>query len=328
MIERLDQTSFDRQNFLRHLDVASRLLGNSFAEPAARMVLEVFDEEFKTHVVQLKAASKPGTGLYYRVFYNGPSDLTSRAQAAGMLPAGHSASTMLESEILASLPGATRAGLDFDATADRPRVAKIWTFTGGPVPARRLADLRSLPASVQAHAGFFRRHGLRDFYFVASDFQQRTMNIYFGWEPEQRTEEWIQKMATETGGQPLPQPLCRQIISNMAVSAGVGTTFSWDRPELLRWCLYGLNIPYGSAVSGLPTLPPRLDRLRSEGPTLNDCPQYNVGWSFGRVGYYMKLEKNYARDANFLHTVVMGGNFSHSPSLTGNESERVLVSTR
>ena len=103
------------------------------------------------------------------------------------------------------------------------------------------------------------------------------------------------------------------MLASLAVSAGIGTTFYWDRPEMGRWCLYALNVPCDDPVASaaLPPLPPRLAasatrRRRSTAP-----PQYNVAWSFGRAGFYTKLEKSYAKDADYFLTVEMGGNLTH-----------------
>jgi hypothetical protein len=103
------------------------------------------------------------------------------------------------------------------------------------------------------------------------------------------------------------------MLSSLAVSAGIGTTFRWDRPEMGRWCLYALNVPAEDPVgyAALPPLPPRLARFRDETPTLNRSPQYNVAWSFGRAGFYTKLEKSYAKDADWFLTTEMGGNLTH-----------------
>ena len=81
-----------------------------------------------------------------------------------------------------------------------------------------------------------------------------------------------------------------------------------------RWSLYGLNVPCDApsvAARNLPRLPDRLLRFRELAPTLNARPQYNVAWSFGREGYYVKLEKSYAKDADYFLTVEMGGNLNH-----------------
>jgi 4-hydroxyphenylpyruvate 3-dimethylallyltransferase len=201
MKERIDPTPYDRGRFLEHLRATAALLDAPFSEAATRQALEVFDPEFRSCVVQTKAGCKPGSGLYYRFFYNGPEDLNGRAQGAGMMPGGAVPIVTLQDEVLAAFPGATRAGLDFEAGSG---LAKVWTFTGGPVPADRLFQVRAVPHSVRAHADLFERYALRDVFFVASDYQKGTMNIYFGWDPECRTERWIQRLVRETGGDPLP----------------------------------------------------------------------------------------------------------------------------
>ena len=57
-------------------------------------------------------------------------------------------------------------------------------------------------------------------------------------------------------------------------------------------------------------LPARLEQFRRVAPTLNVSPQYNVAWSFGKAGAYVKLETSYARDATYFLTCEMGGNLS------------------
>jgi hypothetical protein len=103
------------------------------------------------------------------------------------------------------------------------------------------------------------------------------------------------------------------MLASLAVSAGIGTTFYWDRPEMGRWALYALNVPCNDprAFSALPPLPPRLAEFRDRAPTLNRKPQYNVAWSFGQAGFYTKLEKSYAKDADYFLTVEMGGNLAN-----------------
>jgi 4-hydroxyphenylpyruvate 3-dimethylallyltransferase len=311
MTERIDPTPYEPARFLEHLRATAAILGAPFSEAATRQALEVFDPEFGSCVVQTKAGCKPGSGLYYRFFYNGTADLNRRAQRAGMMPAERAPLVTLQDEVLAAFPRATRAGLDFDAGSG---LAKVWTFTGGPVPVDHLSELGAIPQSVRAHADLFERHALRDVFFVASDYQKGTMNVYFGWDPACRTERWIKRLVRETGGEPLPEELLRDILHSQAVSGGVGMTFSWGRPELLRWCLYSLEVPYDDGIFSpvrLPMLPERLARFRREAPTLNETPQYNVAWSFGRAGYYVKLEKSYARDATYFLTHQMGGDLSH-----------------
>jgi 4-hydroxyphenylpyruvate 3-dimethylallyltransferase len=308
MKERIDPTPFEPERFIQDLRGTAEALGAGFSEPATRQALAVFDEEFRSCVVQLKTEARPGGGLYYRFFYNGSGDLTRRAQEAGMIPRERSPIVTLQDEVLARFGRATRAGIDFDTATG---LAKVWTFTGGPVPLAEVLRVRALPDAFRAHADFFARHGLDEVYLVASDHQKKTMNVYFGWSPEDRTVAWMQRLAAQTGDGPLDEELCQDVLGSQTVSGGLAVTFSWDRPELRRWSFYALEVPYAVAAPGvrLPRLPPRLEKFRAA-PTLNECPQYIVGWSFGRVGPYMKMEKSYACDATHFITVQMGGDLS------------------
>lgn len=312
MTERIDPIAYDPNRFLEDIRQAAKMLEAPFAEDATRQILEVFDPEFRNCVVQMKAVCKPDTGIYYRFFYNGPEDLTERALSAGMLGASNPDSVWLQADVLDAFPGATRAGLDFDSGYG---LAKVWTFTGGPVPVEELSSLPAIPQSVRDHAAFFAEHGLKHIFFVASDYQGSTMNIYFGWDDECRNAEWIEKMIEATGGAGPGEALCAEILNTQAASGGVGMTFSWDSPQLLRWCLYSLEVPLAASTETLVSLPERLQRFL-EVPTLNMDPQYNVAWSFGGKEPYIKVEKSYARDATFFLTEQMGGDLSR-PAVPG-----------
>jgi hypothetical protein len=311
MIERIDPVAYDPGQFLADLRTAARAIDAPFDEPTVRRTLDVFDAELRRCVVQMKATCKAGTGVYYRFFYKWERDLTALAQQHGLIPPGHGPLIALQADVLAHCRGATRAGLDLDTGFG---LAKVWTFTGGPTPVEQVAALETMPESVRRHRAFFERHGLRHVFFVASDFQQRSMNLYFGLEDDCRNEEWLRSLVEATGGGPDDPAVYASMLASLAVSAGVGTTFFYDRPEMGRWCLYALNVPCedARASAALSPLPPRLVRFRDQAPTLNRAPQYNVAWSFGKAGFYTKLEKSYARDADYFLTVEMGGSLTHA----------------
>lgn len=303
MQERIDPVAYSTERLLQDIGKTAEMIGAPFCPLATYRALQVFEPEFSSCVVQLKAACKAGSGLYYRFFYNGPNDLTQRALQAGLLDQPDSPNVRLQAEMLQAFPRGTRAGLDFDSGFG---LAKVWTFTGGPAPLEQLLKVPSLPDSVAAHADFFARHGLRDVFFVASDYQGSTMNVYFGWDPACRNPGWIAAMVDETGGAAPTPELCQEILRSQAASGGVGLTFSWERPELQRWCLYSLEVAQPQQL----TLPERLQQFAGA-PTLNQSPQYNVAWSFGGSQTYLKLEKSYARDATFFLTHQMGGDLTH-----------------
>lgn len=310
MIERIDPLPYHKARFFQDLQIASQAIDSPFSAASVEKSLDIFDEEFQQCVVQMKATTKHGEGLYYRFFYKYDKDLTAVAQKHGLIPAGNDPLIQLQYDVLNNCPGATRAGLDFDTSFG---LAKVWTFTGGPTPLDKIAALTTMPKAIATHIPFFLHHGLQHVFFVASDHQQNSMNIYFGLEAECRNEQWLKQLIAETGGAPDDINQYSQMIRSLAVSAGVGMTFRWDSPNLDRWCLYGLNLPCLDPVASLelPLLPPRLQAFRDSAPTLNQQPQFNAAWSFGKHGFYTKLEKSYARDADYFLTVEMGGNLSH-----------------
>jgi hypothetical protein len=310
MTERTDATPYDPERFFEDLQRAAAAIDAPFNPDVVRKSLEVFDAEFRRCVVQMKATCQPNTGVYYRFFYKWDRDLTALAQQHGMIPDESSPIVDLQRQVLSSCPNATRAGLDFDTSFG---LAKVWTFTGGPTRIDDLLKLPAIPESVHRHQDFFARHGLRHVFFVASDVQRDSMNVYFGLEDDCRTDDWIRGLTEETGGTPDDSSLYERMVRSLAVSAGVGTTFRWDDDAMGRWCLYGLNLPYESSTPELelPPLPERLLRFQQGAPTLNASPQYNVAWSFGKAGFYTKLEKSYAKDADYFLTHEMGGNLTH-----------------
>jgi hypothetical protein len=360
MKERIDAQTYEPETFLRDLRFTAELLQAGCSEAMTRRILEVFDAEFRACVLQWKATSIPGSALNYRFFYNGPKDLTRLAQEAGLISRQPSPLSELQAEVLAAFPNAMRCGIDFDA---QHGFAKEWTFTGRPIPTEDIFQLRSLPEGFHRHADFFRRHGLRYVGFLGSDYLKRSMNVYFRWEPENQTAEWLNRIVCETGGPALPHALILDIQQSQAVLGGVGVTFSLERPEILRWCVYSLEVPYadgdaappgirpsvrGPALSSrgrrktsrrsahapvatcrrslvcakrihpraftcLPQLPERLAQLRDRAPSLNACPSYHMGWSFGSAGPFVKLEKNYARDASYFFTTQMGADLTPRP---------------
>ncbi len=310
MKERIDPVAYSPASALKDLRTAASAIAAPFDEGKVRRSLEVFDAEMRCCVVQMKATCRAGSGLYYRFFYKGERDLTSLAQSEGMLPAGHSPLVDLQADVLEHCRGATRAGLDFHTGFG---LAKVWSFTGGPTPVERVMRLKTMPASVRTREGFFARHRLRHVFFVGADIQNSSMNVYFGLDEDCRNEDWLRGLLAETGGGPEDESLYRAMLASLAVSAGVGMTFFHDRPDLGRWSLYALNVPCGEtrASAALPPLPDRLKRFCDRAPTLNVRPQYNIAWSFGRAGFYTKIEKSYARDADYFLTVEMGGDLSN-----------------
>lgn len=315
MTERQDPIPYSPTQFFIDLKTAAEAIQAPFNPESVQEMLRVFDDEFRRCVVQLKATCRPDAGIYYRFFYKWDRDLTQLAIDHGLIARSEGPIVDLQQQVLSSCSGATRAGIDFETNFG---LAKIWTFTGGPTSLNELTELPAIPQSVRDSQAFLKDAGLNHVFFVASDFQQNSMNVYFGLDESCRNEDWLRNLIHKTGGGPEDPTLYQRMLNSLAVSTGVGTTFRWDRPEMGRWCLYGLNVPFEAPNPAfeLPPLPNRLKRFQQQAPSLNVSPQYNIAWSFGKAGYYTKLEKSYSKDADYFLTCEMGGNLSHPEPIT------------
>jgi hypothetical protein len=297
MPEVLDRLPFDAERFLAHGALTAGLLEEPFDAPTSRRVLAAFAPELQGCVLQWKATSRQGDGLYYR-FLGGidGSDHLARARDAGLLAIDGPA-LQIHREILEAFPNARRAGLDFHAARG---LAKAWTYTS-PVPTEAVLALDHVPAAARAAGEFMARHGLAYVGFVASDYLAGTFNLYCRWEDGDRHPAWLERLVADTGGGELPARRIQDILETQAGLGGIALTFRWDRPGIQRWCVYSLEVPVLA-----PALHPRLAALRDHAPSLNEDPSYHMGWSYGPAGFYQKLEKNYAKDARHFLTTVMG----------------------
>ena len=297
-MELIDSRPFEKEQFIADMREITKALGAGFKENTLRAALEAFGPEFHQRPVQLKATSKPGDGLYYRILDSERIDRTAHAREAGLIGFENHPLLTLQGELLATCPGSFSAGVDFDAGFG---LAKAWSFTAC-TPIESLCQrVPSLPASVRAHVDLLRRFGLGITCFVSSDFQKRSTNVYFNWDMELRSEEWLQSFARATGTKVPSSSLCYDILATQTNYGCIAATFSWDSPELHRWATYAPEVPYDEPDSGihLPFLGPRLEVLH-HAPTLNAHPQYILSWAFGKTDWYLKLERGYARDVSYF----------------------------
>ncbi len=296
-----DKAEFETGQYLRDLAFTADLLGAPRDADMCRQVVETFEPEFQKHVLQWKATDRPGDGLFYRFLSTDREDLVTRAQAAGLVKPAHPALLSLQREALTTFPEAVRSGVDFEAVHG---LSKVWTYTT-PKPLDEILQLQSLPPALREQRDALHQAGLSLVGFLASDFVNQSMNIYFAWHPEQRNREWLNRMWERTREAGPAESTFRDILESQDEISGIGMTFDWSSPTPLRWCVYCFAVPFGGGQPGVrvPTLPERLRRLRDEAPTLNHESCYHMAWSFGPTGPYMKLEKNYAKDVDhFLAT--------------------------
>lgn len=293
---RPDKKEFETEQYLEDLAITADLLDAPHNPDMCRRVVKTFEPEFHRHVLQWKATDRQQDGLYYRFLSTDREDLVIRAQEAGLVGESHPQLLELQRETLATYPEAVRSGVDFEAVHG---LSKVWTYTT-PKPLTEILRLKSLPPAIRENQKQLEEAGLDLVGFLASDFVGQSMNVYFAWHPHQRNRDWLQSMWERSKDTGPGESVFQDIVKSQDEISGIGMTFDWNSPVPLRWCVYCFAVPFHHNDPGVrvPTLSPRLQKLRDESPTLNHQSCYHMAWSFGPTGPYMKLEKNYAKDVD------------------------------
>lgn len=296
-----DKAPFEAEQYLKDLATTARLIEADHDPAMCQKVVETFEQEFHRHVLQWKATDRPQDGLYYRFLSTDRDDLVERSLRAGLLNTTKTPLLELQRETLATFPEAVRSGVDFEAVHG---LSKVWTYTT-PKPLAEILKLKHLPDALRRSQNDLEQAGLNLVGFLASDFISETMNVYFAWHPEQRNRDWLQGMLSRSQERGPAESTFQDMLDSQDDISGIGMTFDWSSPHPLRWCVYCFAVPFHHQNPGvrIPTLSPRLQKLRDESPTLNHQSCYHMAWSYGPTGPYMKLEKNYAKDVDhFLAT--------------------------
>ncbi|GAB2592909.1 aromatic prenyltransferase [Streptomyces capparidis] len=161
----------------------------------------------------------------------------------------------------------------------------------------KLADIPSMPRSVAENVGLFARHGLDDrVTMLGIDYQQRTVNVYFGKLPAECLEpKAILSMLDEIG---LPEPN-EQMLAFARKSFAIYATLNWDSAKVERICF---AVPPGRDLitldpSALPApIEPRVEKFARNAPYAYSGERmlvYGVTWSpdgeYYKIGSYYQL---------------------------------------
>jgi len=124
-------------------------------------------------------------------------------------------------------------GIDFGVVEG---FKKIWPFFP---PAdlqglSKLADIPSMPRSLGENINFFTRHGMGDKAgLIGIDYQNRTMNVYFGEQPVECFEPKIIRSMLRENEQPDPS---EQMLKLCQKAFGIYVTLNWHSPKIERIC--------------------------------------------------------------------------------------------
>jgi hypothetical protein len=189
-----------------------------------------------------------------------------------------------------------RSGVDFDSQRG---FAKVWTYTT-PIPVKAALTVKGLPDALHASAPLYDELELEGVGFLASDFIQKSMTIYFGWRKSPVTKAWLDRFYALASHAPVAETTTEDILASSPQLRGISMTFNWESAHIIRAAIYRFGLSYEGTANreNLPRLPASLQRLVSEAPSLNQEPCYHLGWSFGAPCNYLKLEKNYAQSVH------------------------------
>lgn len=285
-------TPFNRDAFLEHMQSVSQLLSAPYSRENTQKVLGVLDSELDRAPLGWKSNSRINRQLYYNIYNHRDIDLLKMIRDGGLIPSSYFAGGQ-PADAYSVIADDRADGADFNANG---ALCKIWTYT-------KMASLdhlfarKHLPSSLRKFEPVFRSHGLGIYFFLASDFEKNSMNVYVPWLPDQRNEKWVQSFAGETGEKLSPATL-NQVLATSAFATGIGVTFDWSSDQPLRSCFY--------AACPTPDLPAisedartLREKVRTGLPTLRHEPFFYCSVSFGRGGEYVKFEKNYSGDMNY-----------------------------
>lgn len=282
---------FSRDAFLADLEAAARVAQAPCSIENTRKVLRVLDAELDRAPLGWKSNSRANRQLYYNIYNHRDVDLLGLIRDGGLIPASYLAHGQ-PAEIYALIAEDRADGADFNANG---ALCKIWTFTKM-APLDQLFARKHLPKALRAYEPVLRDHGLDCHFFLASDFEKHSMNVYVPWLPDQRNAQWVQSFASKTGGM-LSDAALSQVLATSAFATGIGITFDWASEQPLRACFY--------AACPSPELPvfdadarALREKLREDLPALRAEAAFYCSLSFGRAGEYVKFEKNYSGDMN------------------------------
>jgi hypothetical protein len=235
----------------------------------------------------------PGGELDVRFSVRNDVDPYALALANGLIPdTDHPVGTLL-SDIHQRFPIDTY-GIDFGIVSG---FRKIYAF----FPAEdlqslsKLVDIPSMAPSLAENLGFFTGHGVADKMSVVSvDYQHKTVNVCFGWPPEDGLDaDAVRSMLREIG---MPAPSERMLTLGQQ-AFGMYLTLSWDSSKVHRICFPTLT-PDPTKHSD--RLDPQLEKFVKIIPNVNGERKFVYAATATLGGEYYKLQSYYQMKPRML----------------------------
>lgn len=294
---------FDPDRFLEDTRRGAEAIGAPYDATTTRRMLSLFEPESREGVIQYRVGSIPSSPVNYRIGCLPHVDWLARADEAGVIPkteAGDRARKLM-TQVRSRFPESFYLGADFDAARG---FEKIYLLLTRPVPFADFVALDAVPDGLRKQRENLARHGLDEVVITAVDVRKASCNVYFVW--REPTGAWLDAFAARWRHGTIPPAVKDEIVRSTPIHGSVATTWAYDRPEPLRWCVYAIALRYdrpqvyepGGELAGyvLPPLHERFRRFDEGAGTQTDQVAYGIGWSFGDPSPYLKYERSYTRD--------------------------------
>jgi hypothetical protein len=292
-----DKEHFTCEQFIKDVQFTAELMGARYNHTLTENLVGLFKNKFEKCVIQWKITDKINDGLYYRFLSTDLEDLVKQAQDAKLFNCSNQKLIDIQQNIIDLIPAAQRSGIDFEAEKG---LAKAWTYTS-PIPVSLALRIPGLPQVFYNNEALYNQLCFDGVGFVASDFINQSVTVYFGWILSPVNHNWLTRLQELTSFT-IEENLIEEILRFKDEIRGVSITFDWEKNKIQRCGIYRFDFSFEDKSAQLPQLPTRFLKLINEAPTLNFHPCYHWAWSIGEPSTYRKLEKNYAKDVyDFLN---------------------------
>jgi hypothetical protein len=289
----------DLNRMAQDIVTAAQLVEAPYSETVIRQTLAAFGG-FARSSVQFRTTTKPATHRRLDVRYEeirSPERPLEVARRAGYFADQGREVDRLLPQLYEHFP-CLGDGADFDVLDG---VTKLWFFPKGVIPVANIFKVSSLPSSVAHHAAYYDQYHLQNVYIVGVDFHSQSVNLYFRFDhPSHHTPEALRGMVKDLGYEAPPE----EAITYSLPGISAALTYTWNSSAVERICFY---VGHPNREATPTTLHPIIARFVNEVPALKDS-LYQVSWTFGKRGTYIKVENDYTGDMmeNIVPAIMAG----------------------
>ena len=287
----------------KDLEKGAKELNAPFCAEVTKKMLQAFEKEFTDGHIQFRVSSLDKSLLNYRILCLYDVDWLKRIEESNIFPSTftENRAAKLLREVKTKFPQALYLGNDFDAVHG---LKKVYMIFPKPILFDQLLTLQNLPPALTNDSKKLKGCGFNQVVICAVDFVSESVNIYFVW--QNANVDWMQNFTKVMNTGEISRELCDTIIKSAPVHGSLATTWSYEKEQILRWCIYTLGLRYDrpemyekvGELAGC-VLPERHERFLQFDKAVGSCTDkiaYGLGWSFGNPCPYCKYERSYTKD--------------------------------